>query len=83
MLDQWLGQKLPNQLPRGEEIFTAVISSAKKDTDHPRKSVIRGFMHRGAKVIATEDRDICVHVNGPNRGWIAIAGENYPEEQEE
>jgi beta-lactamase superfamily II metal-dependent hydrolase len=83
MLDQWLGPRLPNKPAKGQELFTAVISSAKADADHPRKSVIRGLIHRGAKVIATEGRDISTHVNAPDRGWGAVEGEEYPEEQEE
>src|SRR5207245_2759983 len=58
MLDQWLGPRLSAKPARGQEPFTAIISSAKADEQHPRKSVIRGLIHRGAKVIATEGRDI-------------------------
>jgi beta-lactamase superfamily II metal-dependent hydrolase len=83
MLDQWLGPRLPNKPAKGQELFTAVISSAKADPDHPRKSVIRGLIHRGAKVIATEGRDIRTQVNAPDRGWESVEGEDYPEEQEE
>jgi beta-lactamase superfamily II metal-dependent hydrolase len=83
MLDQWLGPRLASKPPKGQEAFTAVISSAKADKDHPRKAVIRGLIHRGAKVIATEGRNICTHFNGPDRGWTAVEGEEYPEEQEE
>jgi beta-lactamase superfamily II metal-dependent hydrolase len=83
MLDQWLGQRLPNKPADGQESFTAIISSAKADPDHPRKAVIRGLIHRGAKVIATEGRDIRTQVNAPDRGWTPVQGEEYPEEQEE
>jgi hypothetical protein len=82
-LDQWLGPRLPNKPEKGQEIFTAAISSAKADPDHPRKSVIRALMHRGAKVIPTESRDICLRHNAPDRGWQAVDGVEYPEEQEE
>jgi hypothetical protein len=83
MWDKWLGQRLPVQLPSGQEKFRALISSAKADTDHPRKAVIRAMIHRGAKVIATEGRTIRTQVNAPDRpGWTAVEGEPYPQEQE-
>jgi beta-lactamase superfamily II metal-dependent hydrolase len=83
MLDQWLGPRLASAPAKGKELFTAVISSAKADPDHPRKSVMRALMHRGAKVIPTEGRDICTLHNAPDRGWEAVDGAEYPEEQEE
>jgi len=84
MLDQWLGPRLRTQLPKGQETFTAVISSAKADPDHPRKAVIRALIHRGAKVLATEGVDKKTGFNAPARpNWSIADGENYPEEQEE
>ena len=83
MLDQWLGQRLATKPAGGQELFQAIISSAKADEDHPRKSVIRGLIHRGGLVVPTEGRDICVRENAPDRGWSAVEGEPYPEEQEE
>lgn len=84
MLDQWLGPKVESQVSQGQERFSSVISSAKADPDHPRKAVIRGLIHRGGKVVATEGRDIQMQVSAPNReGWSAVEGETYPEEQEE
>ncbi len=84
MLDQWLGAKLQSQAADGQERFEALISSAKADTDHPRKSVIRALIHRGGNVVATEGRDILVRRNAPPRhGWVAVPGEIYPDEQEE
>jgi hypothetical protein len=84
MLDQWVGAKLASQAAQGQERFDAIISSAKADTDHPRKSVIRALIHRGGKVVATEGRDILARKNAPSRdGWSAVEGEAYPEEQEE
>jgi hypothetical protein len=35
LLDRWLGTRSLQMLPEGSEIFTAMISSAKEDTDHP------------------------------------------------
>jgi hypothetical protein len=82
MLDQWLGERLPEPLPRGQERFTSIISSAKEDEDHPRKSVIRALYHRGAFVASTEGRNICTSFNAPERNWSAVDPDPYPEEQE-
>jgi hypothetical protein len=46
---------LPQMLPEGSELFTAMISSAKEDNDHPRKAVVRALRHRGAFVATTEN----------------------------
>ena len=84
LLDRWLGQRLDSKPESGEEHFTAIVSSAKNDKDHPRKSVIRAFIHRGAKVITTEGRSIQTHCNAPNRiGWGPVEAIPYPDEQEE
>jgi HEPN domain-containing protein len=83
MLDQWLGQRLPEPIPRGQERLTAIISSAKADPDHPRKSVIRALHHRGAFVASTEGRSICTSFNAPNRNWSAVDPDPYPQDQEE
>ena len=63
ILDRWLGERLPEKLEEGAEEFTAIISASKEDEDHPRKSVIRACIHRGAKVISTEGSDIRTHYN--------------------
>jgi len=85
ILDRWLGTKLPAPTLQGSEKFFAYISSALEDEDHPRKSVIRAMIHRGAGVHATEGRTICCgSVNRPDRpGWSSLTPEAYPEEQEE
>jgi hypothetical protein len=83
VLDAWLGPRLPAKLESGQETFTALISSAKADTDHPRKSVVRAFIHRGAKVISTEGKTVCTSQNAPDRGWVAAEAIPYPEEQEQ
>jgi beta-lactamase superfamily II metal-dependent hydrolase len=81
VLDRWLGKKTSQ---KGEEKFTAIVSSAKEDKDHPRKAVLRAMIHRGAKVITTEGRTISVFQNAPKReGWVPIEGEPYPEDQED
>jgi beta-lactamase superfamily II metal-dependent hydrolase len=83
LLDRWLGERLPTRL-FGQERFEAIISSAKADRTHPRKSVVRALYHRGGNVVATEGRDIQTHVNTPARlNWGPVQPLDYPEEQEE
>ena len=83
ILDRWLGEILPEKLEEGAEKFTAIISASKEDEDHPRKSVIRACIHRGAKVISNEGGDIYIFRNAPDRGWGPVQPLPYPEEQEE
>ena len=84
ILDRWLGTKLSSPPVRGGEKFFAYISSALEDKDHPRKSVVRAMIHRGAGVIPTEGRTVCCGSNAPARArWTSIEPEAYPEEQEE
>lgn len=83
-LDRWLGPRLSTKPQKGEERFTAIISSAEKDKDHPRKAVVRACIHRGAKVITTEGSSLRIGHNAPEReGWTAAVAVEYPEEQEE
>lgn len=84
LLDRWLGPRLPTMPAAGSETFTAVVSSAKADTNHPRKAVVRGFMHRGAKVISTESKTIRMSGGAaPERaGWVAVSPASYPDDQE-
>ena len=85
ILDRWLGERLPQKPSEGSETFTALISSAKADPDHPRKSVERAFHHRGARVLATEGQSICIFAptTRARAGWVRVAPRPYPEEQEE
>jgi beta-lactamase superfamily II metal-dependent hydrolase len=85
LLDRWLGPRLPAQPPSGSETFTAICSSAKADPDHPRNAVVRAFMHRGAKVIATESQHIRTSGgDAPARdGWSAVTAVPYPTTLEE
>lgn len=84
VLDRWLGKRLASLPKKGEELFSAIVSSAKADKDHPRKSVIRAMIHRGAKVATTEGKTVTTGHNAPERkGWVAVEGEAYPEEQED
>lgn len=83
-LDRWLGPRLSTKPQKGEVRFTAIISSAEKDKDHPRKAVVRACIHRGAKVLTTEGSSLRTGHNAPEReGWTAAAAVEYPEEQEE
>jgi beta-lactamase superfamily II metal-dependent hydrolase len=83
ILDRWLGPRLPQILPEGSETFTAMISSAKEDPEHPRKAVERAMRHRGAFVATTEEADFCVSINAPKRDWGSMKQRPYPDEQEE
>lgn len=83
VLNRLLGQPLPYQPAKGQERFTAVISSALEDKDHPRKAVVRAIIHRGGKTLATEGTDKRISCNAPSReGWIPAEPMSYPEEQE-
>lgn len=79
VLDRWLGERLPS-LPAATS-WNAICSSAKADEDHPRKSVIRAMLHRGAHFSATEGRTINIS-SGISRGWSPIPQATYPDEQE-
>jgi hypothetical protein len=84
ILDRWVGPRLPAMLPEGEQKFTAMISSAKEDEDHPRKAVVRALIHRGAHVVTTENGPFRTSQNAPDRqGWKAMKGAPYPDDQEE
>lgn len=83
VLNTWLGPILPAQLPEGSETWTALISSAKEDSHHPRKSVQRAMIHRGGRIVQTEGVGIRTSFNAPNRdGWSAAPRVPYPTEQE-
>ncbi|MGY2844250.1 beta-lactamase superfamily II metal-dependent hydrolase [Bradyrhizobium sp. USDA 4509] len=80
LLDELLGPRLPAS---GQpSTFTAIISSAAADPDHPRKSVVRAMIHRGGKVLTTEGQGKRTHKGAPNRGWSAAIPVAYPEDQE-
>lgn len=81
ILDRWLGPRLPAQ--PAKTTWRAVCSSAKADEDHPRKSVVRAMLHRGAWFGATEGNGILL-ANGTSRpGWNGLAQAEYPTEQED
>lgn len=81
-LDRWLGEV-------GEESqdtrSTAIISAGKDDLDHPRKVVVRAFMHRGATVVETKGKTICLSGGAaPGRaGWVSTTPLTYPSGYEE
>lgn len=85
LLDRWLGSVLPQLLPAGSERFTAMISSAKEDEDHPRNAVLRGLLHRGAKIMTTEDASFAVWGGAApvRHDYYPVANVPYPEDQEE
>jgi hypothetical protein len=84
LMDRWLGERLQAPPARGEEGFSAIISAAEKDPDHPRKAVIRACIHRGASVVTTENTNVRTSYNAPDReGWTPITPKPYPEDQEE
>lgn len=81
LLDELLGPRLPQQQQTSS--WTAVVSSAKADADHPRKSVVRAMYHRGAEVLTTEGASKCVSQNAPAKpGWVPATAVPYPHEQE-
>jgi hypothetical protein len=83
ILDRLLGPCLSSQLLRGQERFTAMISSAKEDEAHPRKAFVRAMIHRGARVLATEGMSVYTYKNVPARpGWGPVEGLEYPDDQE-
>jgi hypothetical protein len=83
LCDRWLGLRLPSLLPEGSELFNALISSAKEDTDHPRKAVIRAMPHRGAFIATTEECAFRAQKNSPNPWPAKLTNVAYPSEQEE
>lgn len=83
LLNLLLGPKLSYKPSKGDELFTAVVSSAKKDEAHPRKAVIRAIIHRGGKLLTTEGKNVRYSYNAPNRnGWTTAIPSDYPEDQE-
>ena len=81
-LNLWLGEV-------GEEMqetrSTAIVSAGKDDQDHPRKVVVRAFMHRGARVMETKGKTICFSGGAaPDRdGWVSTTPLTYPSGYEE
>ena len=84
VLDRWLGPRLQRQdVERGRH-FTAIVSAAKDDKNHPRKAVVRACIHRGGEVLSTESASLQTRHNAPQReGWSTATPLSYPQEQEE
>jgi beta-lactamase superfamily II metal-dependent hydrolase len=82
LLDFWVGPRLAQMVPKGQEKFEAAISSAKEDTAHPRKAVLRALRHRGAFILTTEDMPVIIQRNS-TRTWNVVENVAYPDEQEE
>ena len=68
VLDRWLGPKVRTQPAKGKGGFSAIVSAAKADEDHPRKAVTRALIHRGANVYTTKNGTIWSFRNAPSRG---------------
>ena len=66
LLDDLLGPIKTSQDANGEN-FSAIISCAKQDKQHPRQSVVRALIHRGARVVTTEGQDVRTSLNAPAR----------------
>lgn len=67
VLDGLLGSKSPNRLFQSNMTKTAIVSASGMDEEHPKKAVVRGFMHRGAEVLTTG-----------NCGWLGISSAYAP-----
>ena len=80
VLDKWLGPILDRQ--SNSSLCTAIISANQKDSEHPKKAVIRALIHRGAKVFQTEGILWSFH-NAPDRGWSQASPLEYPTDMEE
>lgn len=83
LLDKILGPRLDSKVADDSTKFTAIISSAKEDEDHPRKAVVRAMHHRGAHVVSTEGQAIRTHMNAPARNWNPLPNMPYPDDQED
>ena len=82
VLDTWLGEKLTG--PTASPSTCAIISANQKDTEHPKKAVVRALIHRGRRVIQT-DGTLQIKTKGaPDRnGWTTVTPLEYPNEQED
>lgn len=80
LLDRWLGQRLA-EIPQSYT-WNAVCSSAAADEDHPRNSVVRAMLHRGAHFVPTEGKNVCLSSGIKREGWSSIAQTPYPPDQE-
>lgn len=81
-LNLWLGEVGDEDQ---ETRFTAIVSAGKDDQDHPRKVVVRAFMHRAAQVVETKGQKIRFSGGAaPARpGWVSTTPLSYPSGYEE
>lgn len=80
VLNTWLGPILPSFAPKTGKL--AIISANPRDTEHPKKAVIRAMIHRGRNVYQT-GRIFWIHsANAPHRNWRQVPPLEYPSEQE-
>lgn len=85
LLDYLLGGKSPKRISPDDMNRTAYVCASGDDDEHPKKAVVRGFMHRGARVFTTENCGWlrANSANAPLRMNSVIATpESYPETQE-
>lgn len=84
ILDRLLGEKLPSKPTEGNKIYSAFVSAAKKDEDHPTNTVVRACIHRGGMVFSNQDDTLCCHsANAPARpGWSSAKGLSYPKNED-
>lgn len=83
LADRLLGERLDDKPAHGSGHFTAIVSAAKKDSHHPRKTVLRAMIHRGANILSTEEAHTRISRNAPDReGWSKAPLVEYPDEME-
>ncbi|MFC7763089.1 ComEC/Rec2 family competence protein [Catellatospora bangladeshensis] len=79
ILDRILG---PKESPYAK--YTAVISSAKVDEDHPSPKIVNALLRRGCSVIATEGNTISYGDGWKSRtGWTPIQSLQYSAEDDD
>lgn len=81
LLDRWLGPRLSSRPEAGA--WEAICSSAKADIHHPKNSVKRAMLHRGAHFVETEGRCVRSGKGIEREGWVAVPAAEYPTTQED
>ncbi|MDF2786553.1 MAG: competence protein ComEC [Pantoea eucrina] len=83
LLDAVIGKKFETKKEAEfAEVITAVISAGEKDSNHPRKAVVRALYHRGAKIFDTKGGGF--HKGTSTRGtWEKAVKLSYPSEIED
>lgn len=85
ILDSILGKKFDNVQSESSKNFSAIISAAKNDPDHPKNVVVRAMWHRGGNVVSTNGVTINSSAgDAPQReGWGPAPSIPYPAQEEE